>query len=88
MYLIFIPRHRDRVDDDDDLESPPRVRLPCAGSLAGGNGLYRFWHITHLLTYLVDTIVLTVLFFTSTVEGKRYMNALAPCLKPGLHVVA
>jgi cytochrome c oxidase subunit III len=32
-------------------------------------------HITHLLTDLVDTIVLTVLFFTPLVEGKRYMDA-------------
>ncbi len=32
-------------------------------------------HITHLLTDLVDTIVLTSLFFTSLVEGKRYMDA-------------
>ena len=32
-------------------------------------------HVTHLLTDLVDTIVLTVLFFTSKVEGKRFMDA-------------
>jgi heme/copper-type cytochrome/quinol oxidase subunit 3 len=32
-------------------------------------------HVTHLLTDLVDTIVLTVLFFTSQVEGKRFMDA-------------
>jgi cytochrome c oxidase subunit 3 len=32
-------------------------------------------HIVHLLTDLVDTVVLTVLFFTSMVEGKRFMDA-------------
>lgn len=32
-------------------------------------------HVTHLLTDLVDTVVLTVLFFTSMVEGKRFMDA-------------
>lgn len=32
-------------------------------------------HITHLLTDLVDTIVLTILFFTPMVEGKRFMDA-------------
>jgi cytochrome c oxidase subunit 3 len=32
-------------------------------------------HILHLLTDLVDTVVLTVLFFTSMVEGKRFMDA-------------
>jgi cytochrome c oxidase subunit III len=32
-------------------------------------------HILHLVTDLVDTIVLTVLFFTSLVEGKRFMDA-------------
>ena len=32
-------------------------------------------HVTHLLTDLVDTIVLTVLFFTPLVEGKRFMDA-------------
>lgn len=32
-------------------------------------------HILHLLTDLVDTIVLTVLFFTPMVEGKRFMDA-------------
>jgi heme/copper-type cytochrome/quinol oxidase subunit 3 len=32
-------------------------------------------HVTHLLTDLVDTIVLTVLFFTPQVEGKRFMDA-------------
>ncbi|UWZ84138.1 cytochrome c oxidase subunit 3 [Occallatibacter riparius] len=32
-------------------------------------------HVLHLLTDLVDTIVLTVLFFTSLVEGKRFMDA-------------
>lgn len=32
-------------------------------------------HVVHLLTDLVDTIVLTVLFFTSLVEGKRFMDA-------------
>lgn len=32
-------------------------------------------HVTHLLTDLVDTIVLTALFFTSKVEGKRFADA-------------
>jgi heme/copper-type cytochrome/quinol oxidase subunit 3 len=32
-------------------------------------------HIVHLLTDLVDTVVLTVLFFTPMVEGKRFMDA-------------
>jgi cytochrome c oxidase subunit III len=32
-------------------------------------------HVTHLLTDLVDTIVLAVLFFTPLVEGKRFMDA-------------
>ena len=32
-------------------------------------------HVLHLLTDLVDTIVLTVLFFTPLVEGKRFMDA-------------
>ena len=32
-------------------------------------------HVTHLLTDLVDTIVLTVLFFTPLVEGRRFMDA-------------
>jgi cytochrome c oxidase subunit III len=33
-------------------------------------------HITHLLTDVVDTVVLTVLFLrTSKVEGKRFMDA-------------
>jgi cytochrome c oxidase subunit 3 len=32
-------------------------------------------HITHLLTDVVDTVVLTILFFTSRVEGKRFMDA-------------
>jgi heme/copper-type cytochrome/quinol oxidase subunit 3 len=32
-------------------------------------------HILHLLTDLVDTVVLTVLFFTPMVEGKRFMDA-------------
>ncbi len=32
-------------------------------------------HILHLLTDLADTIVLTVLFFTPLVEGKRFMDA-------------
>jgi len=32
-------------------------------------------HVLHLLTDLADTIVLTVLFFTSLVEGKRFMDA-------------
>jgi heme/copper-type cytochrome/quinol oxidase subunit 3 len=32
-------------------------------------------HILHLLTDLVDTIVLAVLFFTPMVEGKRFMDA-------------
>jgi cytochrome c oxidase subunit III len=32
-------------------------------------------HVLHLLTDLVDTIVLTVLFFTPMVEGKRFMDA-------------
>jgi cytochrome c oxidase subunit I+III len=33
------------------------------------------FHILHLLTDLVDTIVLAVLFFTPMVEGKRFMDA-------------
>lgn len=32
-------------------------------------------HVTHLATDFVDTVVLTVLFFTSMVEGKRFMDA-------------
>jgi heme/copper-type cytochrome/quinol oxidase subunit 3 len=32
-------------------------------------------HVTHLLTDLIDTIVLTTLFFTRLVEGKRFMDA-------------
>jgi len=32
-------------------------------------------HVLHLITDLVDTIVLTLLFFTSLVEGKRFMDA-------------
>jgi len=32
-------------------------------------------HVVHLLTDLVDTAVLTALFFTSMVEGKRFMDA-------------
>ena len=32
-------------------------------------------HVVHLLTDLVDTIVLTILFFTPLVEGKRFMDA-------------
>ncbi len=32
-------------------------------------------HVTHLLTDFVDTVVLTVLFFTPLVEGKRFMDA-------------
>jgi heme/copper-type cytochrome/quinol oxidase subunit 3 len=32
-------------------------------------------HVTHLLTDWVDTIVLTVLFFTGLVEGKRFEDA-------------
>jgi cytochrome c oxidase subunit 3 len=32
-------------------------------------------HITHLLTDVVDTLVLTTLFFTSRIEGKRFMDA-------------
>ena len=32
-------------------------------------------HVTHLLTDLVDTVVLTALFFTPLVEGKRFMDA-------------
>jgi cytochrome c oxidase subunit 3 len=32
-------------------------------------------HVFHLLTDTVDSIVLTVLFFTSLVEGKRFMDA-------------
>jgi len=32
-------------------------------------------HVVHLLTDLVDTIVLAVLFFTPMVEGKRFMDA-------------
>jgi cytochrome c oxidase subunit III len=32
-------------------------------------------HIVHLLTDIVDTIVLTILFFTPLIEGKRFMDA-------------
>lgn len=33
-------------------------------------------HVTHLLTDLVDTVVLTVLFFRKDlIEGKRFMDA-------------
>ncbi len=32
-------------------------------------------HITHLLTDLVDTIVLTTLFFMPRVEGKQFIDA-------------
>ena len=32
-------------------------------------------HVFHLLTDTVDTVVLTVFFFTSLVEGKRFMDA-------------
>jgi cytochrome c oxidase subunit III len=32
-------------------------------------------HTIHLLTDWVDTVVLTVLFFTSRVDGKRFMDA-------------
>lgn len=32
-------------------------------------------HLVHLLTDLVDTVVLTALFFTSLVEGRRFMDA-------------
>jgi len=33
------------------------------------------FHVVHLLTDLVDTMVLTVLFFTPLVEGKRFIDA-------------
>lgn len=33
------------------------------------------FHIVHLLTDVVDTFVLAVLFFTPMVEGKRFMDA-------------
>jgi heme/copper-type cytochrome/quinol oxidase subunit 3 len=32
-------------------------------------------HVLHLLTDMVDTVVVTVLFFTPLVEGKRFMDA-------------
>ena len=32
-------------------------------------------HVVHLLTDTVDTVVLAVLFFTSMIEGKRFMDA-------------
>lgn len=32
-------------------------------------------HTVHLLTDWVDTVVLTVLFFTGPIEGKRFMDA-------------
>jgi heme/copper-type cytochrome/quinol oxidase subunit 3 len=32
-------------------------------------------HITHLLTDWVDTVVLTVLFFSPHIEGKRFVDA-------------
>jgi len=32
-------------------------------------------HVLHLLTDVVDTVVLTILFFTSLVEGKRFQDA-------------
>ncbi|MDB5899485.1 MAG: cytochrome oxidase subunit [Ramlibacter sp.] len=31
-------------------------------------------HTTHIVTDLIDTIVLTVLFFTGPLEGKRYVD--------------
>lgn len=31
-------------------------------------------HTTHVITDLIDTIVLTVLFFTGPLEGKRYVD--------------
>jgi heme/copper-type cytochrome/quinol oxidase subunit 3 len=52
--------------------------LNCDWSLdAYGSAVWMLMglHITHLLTDLVDTIVLTALFFTSLVEGKRFMDA-------------
>jgi heme/copper-type cytochrome/quinol oxidase subunit 3 len=52
--------------------------LNCDWSLdAYGSAVWMLMglHVTHLLTDLVDTIVLTVLFFTSLVEGKRFMDA-------------
>jgi len=32
-------------------------------------------HVTHLLTDWVDTVVLTTLFFTPRIEGKRFVDA-------------
>ena len=52
--------------------------LNCDWSLdAYGSAVWMLMglHVTHLLTDFVDTIVLTVLFFTSLVEGKRFMDA-------------
>jgi heme/copper-type cytochrome/quinol oxidase subunit 3 len=52
--------------------------LNCDWSLdAYGSAVWMLMglHITHLLTDFVDTIVLTVLFFTPLVEGKRFMDA-------------
>ena len=54
--------------------------LNCDWSLdAYGSAVWMLMglHVTHLLTDLVDTIVLTVLFFTPLVEGKRFMDASA-----------
>jgi cytochrome c oxidase subunit III len=31
-------------------------------------------HTTHIVTDLIDTIVLTVLFFTGPLDGKRYVD--------------
>ena len=52
--------------------------LNCDWSLdAYGSAVWMLMglHITHLLTDLVDTVVLAVLFFTPLVEGKRFMDA-------------
>ena len=52
--------------------------LNCDWSLdAYGSAVWMLMglHVTHLLTDLVDTIVLTTLFFTPLVEGKRFMDA-------------
>ena len=31
-------------------------------------------HTTHIVTDLIDTLVLTVLFFTGPLDGKRYVD--------------
>ncbi len=52
--------------------------LNCDWSLnAYGSAVWMLMglHVTHLITDWFDTVVLTVLFFTSMVEGKRFVDA-------------